>query len=88
MYTTGRGALTTLSLSAGSTSPGGQPRIPAFLFAVLGFSLILLALAATPTRTLAGLSGRLPAHRTEVAITGLSIMSGAAIGFYIVFLGG
>jgi hypothetical protein len=78
---------TTLNLSAVTTAPGGQQRIPALLFAVLGFALILLALAATPTQTLAGLSDRLPSHRMEVAITGLSIMSGVAIGFGIVFLG-
>jgi hypothetical protein len=80
-------AETTLSLSALTTAPSGGHRIPAFLFALLGFSLIVLALAATPTQTLAGLSSHLPAHRMEVAITGISIMSGVAIGFGIALLG-
>lgn len=81
-----RGTSETLSLSAQTNAPEA-PRIPAFLLAVLGFSLVLLALAATPTQTLAGLSGHLPARRMEVAITGLSIMSGVAIGFAIVLMG-
>jgi hypothetical protein len=88
VYAAPRGASeTTLNLSALTTAPGGGHRIPPFLFAVLGFALVLLALAATPTHTLAGLSDHLPAHRMEVAITGVSIMSGVAIGFGIVFLG-
>jgi hypothetical protein len=62
-------------------------RLSPFLFAVLALSLALLAVAAVPPRTLAGLSGHLLTHRTEVAIAGVSIMSGVLAAFVVIFWG-
>jgi hypothetical protein len=81
-------AAASVQLLASLRSPGGGSNyIRTLLLAVLGMAVALLALAAMPTRALAGVSGELVARRSQVALVGVSIMSGVAVGAFIVLLG-
>jgi hypothetical protein len=55
--------------------------------AVLGLALFLVAIASMPRRALAGVSYELLAHRSQVALTGLTILSGVGVGVVVVLLG-
>jgi hypothetical protein len=57
------------------------------LLAVFSMALLLLALAAIPLHALAGISDELVARRSQVALIGISIMSGVAVGAVVVLLG-
>lgn len=74
-------------LPAPSSSEGSTHYIRTLLFAAFGMALLLLALAAMPTRALAGVSDELLARRSQVALIGISIMTGVAVGASIVLLG-
>ena len=68
-------------------SSSGGSRLAPILMAVLGAALLLVGIAAVPTRALAGISEQLLVRRSQVALTGFTILSGVAIGVVVVLLG-
>ncbi len=76
-----------IQLASTERSSGGSRQIAPILMAVLGAALFLVTLLAMPTRSLAGVSQRLLMRRSQVALTGLTILSGIAIGVVVVLLG-
>jgi hypothetical protein len=87
VYAEGSAAASVQLLASLRSRGGGSNYIRTLLLAVLGMAVVLLALAAMPTRALAGVSGELVARRSQVALVGVSIMSGVAVGAFIVLLG-
>jgi hypothetical protein len=87
VYAEGSAAASVQFLASLRSPGGGSNYIRTLLLAVLGMAVVLLALAAMPTRALAGVSGELVARRSQVALVGVSIMSGVAVGAFIVLLG-
>lgn len=76
-----------IQLLSTESSSGGSRQIAPILMALLGAALLLVALVAMPTRALAGVSQQLLVRRSQVALTGLTILSGIAIGVVVVLLG-
>lgn len=76
-----------IQLLAMESSSGGSRQLAPVLLAVLGAALLLVGIAAVPTRALAGISEQLLVRRSQVALTGLTILSGVAIGVVVVLLG-
>jgi hypothetical protein len=76
-----------IQLFANERSSGGSSQIAPILTALLAAALLLIALVAVPTRAIAGVSHQLLVRRSQVALTGLTILSGIAIGVVVVLLG-
>jgi len=62
----------------------GAPLTYGLLLALVGISLLLLAIAATPARAVAVVSGRLAIWRIEIGLLGASILLGIGLAIALV----